>query len=277
MRFLGLILIFIPILTFSEVQITNHKIKLSKNTIIKNDIFTLEISLDGIATPFSPDQLSVIYPNKLSTKGIDMINTAVSHSINPTNENNKFHIKLTFYFKGTKSGNFEIPNLPVSFINSPPFFITPKQNIKIIKTNYPNLIYYLIGSSVLIILGLIYVWVKFKPPYKSANLLEVKTYHNFIKLKNKNTLNLQINIKKLLIRYLRKKFKKKNYLINEWELGKFNNFTENEFVQQKLQQFWLKCSNSNWDESTLKTQEEHFKSFLYLLQQLNEKDEINES
>lgn len=295
MKWIGLFLIFLPTLSFSEIELTYYHIDLKGKIFKIGEMFSLTVDIKGVVDQFNPNQLSLVYPTdihyqddsskrkmhrkkvypkKIDSKGIKLMNVEVSHSIieKPLTvlSKSQFHFKLIFSFKGIKEGIYEIPNLPIAFIDSPSFLTTPRLKIQIIESSLSYLQPYLLSFSGFLGVLFLFYWIKYSSS-KSPNFLEIRTYRKFKRIKKLKKNDFPLQVRKLFIRYLQKKFKKRELISQNLKRGDFSHLPVDQSIQQKLDQFWRQCSNSSWNDKMVLSLEEKFKTFLFIIQKIKDK------
>ncbi|GMT50261.1 MAG: hypothetical protein IEMM0008_1800 [bacterium] len=273
MRWIALILFITPTLSFSETRLNTLHIEMSGERYVINDVFSLTIRASGTVDPFNPDQLSLSYPKRLTTKDIEMVNVSLEHSFNnpqPVNSLSKtgFSFKLIFYFKAKNKGrSVEIPNLPIGFLNSYPFMYTPKREVQIFDSYFS-----LIKPYLIIPLGLmgglfIFFWLRFTPPKVYLSYLEIITYNRFLRLEKRRDSNQLIKMRALMIRYIKKKVRTK-LPMEDLAKGDFTYLPYNQEVIDQLNRFWQQTDYPSTDKMKLQSIEENFKSLLFIFREL---------
>ncbi len=212
MYFIIIILIFVPLISFANVTVKSYQIQFDQDVVQINEIFPLHVNLQVHVDKSSPDHLSLFYPKVLTLDEMELVNVKLHHSTNniilDTNKlnQNPIHIKMTFFFKAKKMGIYKTPNLFIAFKNSHPFFTVPKQKIKIIRSWYDLLKYYLLGIISIIAVLFIIIWFLFSPPKSYRYFLEIKTYRSLHKLIKNNDFT-QEKIIRLITQYINLKTK----------------------------------------------------------------------
>ncbi len=272
MRLIALIILIVPTTSFANIHLNTFHIEMSGRRFVKNDVFSLTVRASGTVDPFTPDQLYLSYPKKLATKDIEIVNVDLDHSFinsQPLNIQSKrrFAFKLIFHLRAKNEGIFDIPNLPIGFLNSYPFIYTPKREVQIFDSYFS-----LIKPYLIIPLGLmgglfIFFWFRFVPPKVYLTYLEISTYNRFLRIKKRKDSNPMAKIRTLLIRYIKKKVKIKLPL-ESLEKGDFACLPLNQEVIHQLNRFWQQTDYSSADETRLLSIEENFKSLLFILREI---------
>ncbi len=271
MRFIALLVLIIPTISFADTRLNTFHIEMSGGRFVKNDLFSLTVKASGTVDPFTPDQLYLSYPKKLSIKDIEMVNVDLEHSFMDSQplsirSGRRFTFKLIFHFRAKNEGLFEIPNLPIGFLNSYPFIYTPKRKVQIFSSYFSLIKPYLIIPLGLIGGLFIFFWFRFVPPKVYLSYLEIITYNRFLGLGKRRDSNQMAKIRTLLIRYIKKKVKIKLPL-ERLEKGDFTCLPLSQEVIHQLNRFWQQTDRPSTDETSLLPIEESFKSLLFILRE----------
>jgi len=261
-----------PTSGFTDVDLDDFSMKLSGNSFVKNEIFSLNVESKGYYPSYSRSGLSLTIPKKLSSKDIDLVNVRISQKVtgislsDSKSGRQRFHFILTFEFKSKTTGNLELPILPIAFEDEEPFLYTPRLTVRIIESRFEEYAYLFWTGFGLFLTGFIITCLRYRSG-KISNYKEIQTYRRFLKLRN-HEIN-QWSLRKLLSAYLSDKYNLNRELKGMIDNGDFTEFSLEGDIKNKLQNiFWL--SDEKIQESVSNhTLDEKIKTILFLIHDKN--------